>query len=40
VRQLLHAGIHRREQRGKWAYYRLVPDTLTDMASLIVSGGD
>src|SRR5512133_1016781 len=34
------AGILSREQRGKWAYYRLVPATLTDMASLIVPGGD
>jgi ArsR family transcriptional regulator, arsenate/arsenite/antimonite-responsive transcriptional repressor len=37
---LVDAGILSREQRGKWAYYRLVPATLTDMASLIVPGGD
>jgi ArsR family transcriptional regulator, arsenate/arsenite/antimonite-responsive transcriptional repressor len=36
---LVDAGILIREQRGKWAYYRLVPDTLADMASMIVPGG-
>jgi ArsR family transcriptional regulator len=35
---LVDAGILIREQRSKWAYYRLVPDTLADMASLIVPG--
>jgi ArsR family transcriptional regulator len=37
---LVDAGIFIREQRGKWAYYQLVPDTLADMASMIVPGGD
>jgi len=32
---LVEAGILSREQRGRWAYYRLVPDTLTDLARLI-----
>jgi ArsR family transcriptional regulator len=36
---LVDAGILIREQRGKWAYYRLVPDTLADLASMIVPGG-
>ena len=36
---LVDAGILIREQRGKWAYYRLVPDTLADMASMIVPSG-
>lgn len=36
---LVDAGILSREQRGKWAYYRLVPDTLADLASMIVPGG-
>jgi ArsR family transcriptional regulator len=36
---LVDAGILIREQRGKWAYYRLVPDTLADMASMIIPGG-
>src|SRR6478735_4699348 len=29
---LVDAGILIREQRGKWAYYRLVPDTLAELA--------
>jgi hypothetical protein len=33
-------GIFIREQRGKWAYYRLVPDTSADMASMIIPDGD
>ena len=32
---LVDAGILTREQRGKWAYYRLVPKTLADLAQLI-----
>jgi ArsR family transcriptional regulator, arsenate/arsenite/antimonite-responsive transcriptional repressor len=36
---LVDAGILIRKQRGKWAYYRLVPDTLADMASMIIPGG-
>ena len=32
---LVDAGILTREQRGKWAYYRLVPDALGDIARLI-----
>jgi ArsR family transcriptional regulator, arsenate/arsenite/antimonite-responsive transcriptional repressor len=32
---LVDAGILTREQRGKWAYYRLVPDTLNALAALI-----
>jgi DNA-binding transcriptional ArsR family regulator len=32
---LVDAGILAREQRGKWAYYRLIPDTLTEIARLI-----
>ncbi|MGH3338900.1 MAG: ArsR/SmtB family transcription factor [Propionibacteriaceae bacterium] len=34
---LVDAGILTREQRGKWAYYRLVPDTLNTLAALIAS---
>lgn len=36
---LVEAGILTREQRGKWAYYRLVPDTLADLARLITPPG-
>jgi ArsR family transcriptional regulator len=32
---LVDAGILTREQRGKWAYYRLVPETLNTLATLI-----
>jgi ArsR family transcriptional regulator, arsenate/arsenite/antimonite-responsive transcriptional repressor len=34
---LVDAGILTREQRGKWAYYRLVPEALTALAALITS---
>ncbi len=32
---LVDAGILTREQRGRWAYYRLVPDALTALAEVI-----
>jgi ArsR family transcriptional regulator, arsenate/arsenite/antimonite-responsive transcriptional repressor len=32
---LVDAGILTRQQRGKWAYYRLAPDTLEKLAALI-----
>jgi len=32
---LVDAGILQREQRGKWAYYRLVPETLTSISALL-----
>lgn len=32
---LVAAGVLAREQRGRWAYYRLVPDTLVELARLI-----
>lgn len=35
LKVLVDAGILTREQRGKWAYYRLVPGTLDDIAGLI-----
>jgi ArsR family transcriptional regulator len=35
LKVLVDAGIVTREQRGKWAYYRLVPATLADLAQLI-----
>jgi len=34
---LVDAGILTRQQRGKWAYYRLVPETLNALASLIAT---
>jgi ArsR family transcriptional regulator len=35
LKVLVDAGILTRERRGKWAYYRLVPGTLDDIAGLI-----
>ena len=35
LKVLVDAGILTREQRGRWAYYRLVPDTLAGLARLI-----
>jgi ArsR family transcriptional regulator len=37
LRLLVEAGILSREQRGKWAYYKLVPTTLNALAGLIAS---
>ena len=34
---LVDAGILTREQRGKWAYYRLVPEALNVLATLITT---
>ena len=36
---LVDAGILTREQRGRWAYYRLVPDALTSLAELLRPSG-
>ncbi len=35
LKVLVDAGILTREQRGRWAYYRLVPDSLDTIARLI-----
>jgi ArsR family transcriptional regulator, arsenate/arsenite/antimonite-responsive transcriptional repressor len=37
LKLLVEAGILTREQRGKWAYYKLVPNTLDTLAGLIAS---
>lgn len=37
LKLLVDAGILTREQRGKWAYYRLVHDILNTLAGLIAS---
>ena len=34
---LVDAGLLTREQRGKWAYYRLVPETLNALSALIAT---
>ena len=35
LKVLVDAGILTREQRGRWAYYRLVPRALDDIAGLV-----
>lgn len=35
MKLLVDAGLITREQRGKWAYYRIVPATLAAMASAL-----
>jgi ArsR family transcriptional regulator, arsenate/arsenite/antimonite-responsive transcriptional repressor len=35
MKQLADAGLVTREQRGKWAYYRIVNDALTALAAAI-----
>ena len=35
MKVLTDAGLLHREQRGKWAYYRLVPDALDALAALL-----
>lgn len=35
LKVLVDAGLLQREQRGKWAYYRLVPAALGDLAHLV-----
>ena len=35
LRVLLDAGLVKREQRGSWAYYRVVPETLEMLRTLL-----
>ena len=35
LRILVDAGVLTREQRGRWAYYRLVPDTFNAVAAAL-----
>jgi ArsR family transcriptional regulator len=37
LRILVEAGMLTREQRGRWAYYRLVPETLNALSALLAS---
>jgi DNA-binding transcriptional ArsR family regulator len=40
MKVLVDAGLFEREQRGKWAYYRLVPGALDSVAAaLSLPGG-
>ncbi|MDP9221595.1 MAG: metalloregulator ArsR/SmtB family transcription factor [Actinomycetota bacterium] len=36
MKQLVDAGLVTREQRGKWAYYRVVPDALRAVSESLV----
>lgn len=35
MKQLVEAGLVTREQRGKWAYYALAPDTLAMLSQVL-----
>ncbi|MFL6098772.1 MAG: ArsR/SmtB family transcription factor [Actinomycetales bacterium] len=35
MKQLVHAGLVTREQRGKWAYYRVVPESLRALSEVL-----
>jgi DNA-binding transcriptional ArsR family regulator len=35
MKQLTDAGLVTREQRGKWAYYRIIGDTLNSLAAAL-----
>lgn len=37
MKLLVDAGLVTREQRGKWAYYRLVPDTLNALSKALIT---
>jgi ArsR family transcriptional regulator len=37
MKQLVEAGLVTREQRGKWAYYRIVPATLQALGDTLRS---
>lgn len=39
LKVLVDAGLLSREQRGKWAYYRLVPGALDAVATLLTTAG-
>jgi ArsR family transcriptional regulator len=35
MKQLVEAGLVARDQRGKWAYYRVVPETIAALGSAL-----
>jgi ArsR family transcriptional regulator len=37
MKQLVEAGLVAREQRGKWAYYRVVPQTMAALGQVLVA---
>jgi ArsR family transcriptional regulator len=38
--QLVHTGVIEREQRGKWAWFRLAPDCLSGIRAALGEGAD
>ncbi len=38
LKVLVDVGLLTREQRGKWAYYRVVPDALAALADILARG--
>jgi ArsR family transcriptional regulator, arsenate/arsenite/antimonite-responsive transcriptional repressor len=40
MKLLVEAGLATREQRGKWAYYRAVPDALRSLAAALQPAGE
>jgi ArsR family transcriptional regulator, arsenate/arsenite/antimonite-responsive transcriptional repressor len=39
MKTLVDAGLLTREQRGKWAYYRMVPGAMDSLAALVTKVG-
>ncbi|TNM38378.1 winged helix-turn-helix transcriptional regulator [Nocardioides albidus] len=39
MKQLVEAGLATREQRGRWAYYRVAPGVLGSLAEALAPGG-
>jgi ArsR family transcriptional regulator, arsenate/arsenite/antimonite-responsive transcriptional repressor len=39
LKVLVDAGVLGRQQRGKWAYYQLIPGALADIAGVLSPGG-
>ena len=39
MRILVEAGLATREQRGKWAYYRVAPEVLRSLAGALTPSG-
>lgn len=39
MKLLVEAGLASREQRGRWAYYRVVPEVMESLARALAPGG-
>jgi ArsR family transcriptional regulator len=40
MKQLVEAGLVTRDQRGKWAFYAVVPDAMSALADALRAGSD